>query len=66
MVKGSGLRDKIGSSSSPAIYQLCDLGVSSTVACATACDIFCTKGMSALGVADSKVEGSSAPRALLE
>ena len=40
--------------------------VSSTVACATACDIFCTKGMSALGVADSKVEGSSAPRALLE
>lgn len=42
------------------------LQASSTAACATACAIFCTSGMSALGVIDSKVEGSSAPRALLE
>lgn len=47
-------------------YLLITMQVSSTVAWATACDIFCTSGMSALGVIDSNAECSSAPHALLE
>lgn len=47
-------------------YLLTTMQVSSTIAWATACAVFCTSGMSALGVIDSNVECSSAPHALLE